>query len=249
MSTVLRVLVLGGTAEARALADALVEQGNAVTTSMAGRTRDPRLPAGDVRTGGFGGVDGLAAALDGVDVLLDATHPFAAVITDHAHAAAARTGTPLVVLRRPGWAPGPGDDWRRVPDLDAAAAHVDGHRVLLAIGRQGVGAFTGADAWFLVRAIEAPDVLPARAELLLARGPFALDDERDLLARHRIGLVVAKDSGGATEAKLVAARERGVPVVLVDRPPVPPGVTVVPDVAGALRACEPYRRARPDSVL
>lgn len=231
-----RVLVLGGTAEARELADALATTPDVVvTTSLAGRTRDPRLPAGDVRTGGFGGVDGLAAALSGIDLVVDATHPFAARMTEHAAAAAARTGTPLVVLRRPGWVAGPGDDWRRVPATGAAAAAVTGFdRVFLAIGRQGVGEFLDVDAWFLVRAIEIPDVLPARSTLVLERGPFALDDERDLLCRHRVDVVVAKDSGGATEAKLVAARELGVPVVLVDRPPLPAGLLAVEDVAGAL---------------
>lgn len=228
--------MLGGTGEARELADALHARGVEVTTSLAGRTRDPRLPAGDVRSGGFGGVDGLAAALAGVDVLVDATHPFAATMTEHAVTAARRTGTALIVLRRPGWVAGPGDAWRRVASLAEASMLVDGHRVLLAIGRQGVEAFVGADAWFLVRAIEAPPVLPPSSQLVLARGPFALDDERALLDRHRIDLVVAKDSGGPTEAKLTAARERGVPVVLVDRPPVPPGVAVVASVEEALRS-------------
>jgi precorrin-6A/cobalt-precorrin-6A reductase len=230
-----RVLVLGGTAEARELADVLAAEPDVVvTTSLAGRTRDPRLPAGTVRTGGFGGVEGLVGALSDVDLLVDATHPFAARMTAHAAAAAARTGTPLVVLRRPGWTAGPGDHWRRVPTTGAAAAAVVGsRRVFLAIGRQGVGEFLEVDAWFLVRAIEAPDALPPRAELVLARGPFALDDERALLRRHRIDVVVAKDSGGVTEAKLVAARELGVPVVLIDRPSVPDGVRVVGDVTGA----------------
>jgi precorrin-6A/cobalt-precorrin-6A reductase len=228
---VTRILVLGGTAEARELASRLSARGFPVTTSLAGRTRHPRLPAGEVRSGGFGGVDGLAAALGEVDVLVDATHPFAATMTEHAAAAAARTGTPLVVLRRPGWTAGPGDRWTRVGSLaEAARAIPAGARVLLATGRQGVEAFLAVDAWFLVRAIEGPDVLPPRAELVLARGPFALDDERALLERHGITLVVAKDSGGATEAKLVAARERGVPVVLVDRPPLPPGVDVATSV-------------------
>jgi precorrin-6A/cobalt-precorrin-6A reductase len=112
--------------------------------------------------------------------------------------------------------------------------------VFLAIGRQGVGEFLDADVC-LVRAIEAPDVLPARSELVLARGPFALDDECALLRRHRVDVVVAKDSGGATEAKLVAARELGVPVVLIDRPPVPDGVRVVEDVAGALAVVREQR--------
>jgi precorrin-6A/cobalt-precorrin-6A reductase len=158
-----RVLVLGGTTEARELADALAaEPGVVLTTSLAGRTRDPRLPAGTVRTGGFGGVDGLAAACAHVDLLVDATHPFAARMSEHAAAASARTGTPLVVLRRPGWVEGPGDDWRRVPTTGAAAAAVVGsRRVFLAVGRQGVGEFLDVDAWFLVRAIEAPDALPA----------------------------------------------------------------------------------------
>lgn len=231
-----RVLVLGGTTEARALAEALHARGDAVTTSLAGRTRHPALPAGDVRTGGFGGVDGLATALDDVDVLVDATHPFASVITEHAHAAATRTATPLVVLRRPGWEAGPGDDWRRVPTLARAAELVDGHRVLLAIGRQGVDAFLDTDAWFVVRAIEPPTTLPPRHHLVLARGPFPVADERALLAEHGIDLVVAKDSGGPTDGKLVAARERGVPVVLVDRPPLPRGVQSVDSVAAAVDA-------------
>jgi precorrin-6A/cobalt-precorrin-6A reductase len=226
-----RVLVLGGTAEARELAARLAARGDHVTTSLAGRTPHPRLPVGEVRTGGFGGVDGLVEALGDVDLLVDATHPFAATMTGHATAAAARTGTPLVVLRRPGWTAGPGDRWTRVPSLDAAASAIaPGARVLLATGRQGVEAFVDVDAWFLVRAIEAPDVLPARAELVLARGPFALDDERALLDAHGITVVVAKDSGGATEAKLVAARERCLPVLLVDRPPLPAGVDAVATV-------------------
>jgi precorrin-6A/cobalt-precorrin-6A reductase len=231
-----RVLVLGGTAEARELAARLAGRADVVvTTSLAGRTRHPRLPAGQVRTGGFGGVDGLAAALEDVDVLVDATHPFAATMTEHAVTAAARTGTPLVVLRRPGWTAGPGDRWTRVPSLDAAAAALpSGARVLVATGRQGVEAFVDVDAWFLVRAIERPAVLPARHELVLARGPFALDDERALLDRHGITVVVAKDSGGATEAKLVAARERALPVLLVDRPPLPAGVDALATVDDVL---------------
>ncbi|MEJ2889370.1 cobalt-precorrin-6A reductase [Actinomycetospora aeridis] len=230
-----RVLVLGGTAEARELATRLAARGDDVTTSLAGRTRHPRLPDGEVRTGGFGGVDGLAAALGDVDVLVDATHPFAATMTEHAAAAAARTGTPLLLLRRPGWTAGPGDRWTRVGSLAAAATSIPaGARVLLATGRQGVGAFADVDAWFLVRAIEAPEVLPARSQLVLARGPFALDDERALLERHGITVVVAKDSGGGTEAKLVAARERSLPVLLVDRPPLPVGVDVVESVDEAL---------------
>ncbi|MHC1561263.1 cobalt-precorrin-6A reductase [Actinomycetospora sp. C-140] len=235
-----RVLVLGGTAEARDLASRLAADGVDVTTSLAGRTRHPRLPDGDVRTGGFGGVDGLAAALEDVDVLVDATHPFAATMSAHAADAADRTGTRLIVLRRPGWTAGPGDRWTRVPSLEDAAARIaPGERVLLATGRQGVEAFVDVDAWFLVRAIETPDVLPERSKLLLACGPFALDDERALLDEHRITVVVAKDSGGATEAKLVAARERALPVILVDRPPLPERVDVVGSVDEVLSRIAP----------
>ncbi|WP_084681584.1 cobalt-precorrin-6A reductase [Actinomycetospora chiangmaiensis] len=230
-----RVLVLGGTAEARGLADTLTARGHAVTTSLAGRTRDPRLPAGEVRTGGFGGVEGLVAALHHVDLLVDATHPFAARMTDHAARAAAATGTPWVVLRRPGWVEQPGDRWLRVPTTAAAAGMLgDATAVFLAIGRQGVHHFAGLANVRLVRAIEPPDVLPPRAHLILARGPFALHDERALLAGHGIDTIVAKDSGGATEAKLVAAREAGLVVVLVDRPAPPGGAMVVADVDGAV---------------
>jgi precorrin-6A/cobalt-precorrin-6A reductase len=234
-----RVLVLGGTAEARALADTLTTRGHAVTTSLAGRTRDPRLPAGEIRTGGFGGAAGLAAALEHADLLVDATHPFAARMTAHAAEAAATTGTPWVVLRRPGWTEQPGDRWHRVPTTGAAAGELDhAESVFLAIGRQGVHHFAHLDNVRLVRAIEPPDVLPPRAHLVLARGPFALEDERALLADHRIDTIVAKDSGGATEAKLVAAREAGLVVVLVDRPAPPGGASVVEDVDGAVEWVE-----------
>ncbi|WP_433803215.1 cobalt-precorrin-6A reductase [Actinomycetospora sp. CA-084318] len=233
------MLVLGGTAEARALADTLTARGHHVTTSLAGRTRDPRLPAGEVRTGGFGGAEGLATALRHVDLLVDATHPFAERMSDHAAQAATTTGTPWVVLRRPGWTEGSGDRWVRVPTTSAAAGALgDAGSVFLAIGRQGVHHFAALEQVRLVRAIEPPDVLPPRAHLILQRGPFALDDERALLAEHRIDTIVAKDSGGATEAKLVAAREAGVVVVLVDRPAPPGGARTVPDVDTAVEWVE-----------
>ena len=223
-----RVLILGGTAEARALAGLLPH--DEVITSLAGRTSAPLRPAGEVRVGGFGGADGLAAHLraEHIDVLVDATHPFAARISHHAAAAAAVTGVPLLVLRRPGWTAQPGDDWHRVPDLTAAAARLPhlGHRVFLTTGRQGIAAFADVDAWFLARSVEPPaPPMPRRLEVLLDRGPFTLDGERRLLAAHRIDVLVTKDSGGP-DAKLVAARERGIPVVMVDRPPVPAAATV-----------------------
>ncbi|GAA4822406.1 cobalt-precorrin-6A reductase [Actinomycetospora corticicola] len=233
------MLVLGGTAEARALADVLTARGHPVTTSLAGRTRDPRLPAGEIRSGGFGGAAGLATALEHTDLLVDATHPFAARMTDHAAQAAAATGTPWVVLRRPGWTEQPGDRWHRVPTTGAASGEL-GHAqsVFLAIGRQGVHHFVHLDHVRLVRAIEPPDVLPPHAHLILRRGPFALEDERALLAEHRIDTIVAKDSGGATEAKLIAAREAGLVVVLVDRPAPPGGAVVVEDVDSAVEWVE-----------
>ncbi|MFF5081273.1 cobalt-precorrin-6A reductase [Actinoplanes sp. NPDC000266] len=222
-----RVLILGGTTEARALA-ATLHPAHTVITSLAGRTSAPLLPPGEVRIGGFGGVDGLIAYLrtSRIDVLVDATHPFAAGISANAAAAAAATGVPLIALRRPGWTEGPGDDWHRVPDLPGAAALLPrlGRRVFLTTGRQGIAAFAGVDAWFLARSVEPPaPPMPARLETLLARGPFTLESERRLLTEHRIDVLVTKDSGGP-DAKLAAAREHGIPVVMVDRPLLPAGV-------------------------
>lgn len=234
------VLLLGGTTEGRRLADTLSQlDGLRVTSSVAGRVARPALPAGQLRVGGFGGVDGLVAWLREHEVaaVIDATHPYAATMTEHAAMACSRTGVPLLRLQRPGWVRRPGDDWRRVSNLSAAARDVDdlGRRAFLTIGRQQVAAFAGVDAWCLVRAIEAPDPpLPRRSEVLLARGPFDLAGERETLRRWEIDVLVSKDSGGeATTAKLTAARERGIPVVLVDRPQVPAGVPVVGDVVAA----------------
>ena len=234
-----RVLVLGGTGEARRLAAALVAGGVDVLSSLAGRVADPVLPEGDVRVGGFGGADGLAAwlATHRPRAVVDATHPFAARITENAAAAAARHGTPLLRLQRPGWLPGPGDRWTYVDSLADAAAAVHGAgTVFLTTGRQGVGAFAALPGRVLVRAVDRPDEpLPAGAVLLLARGPFTEDEEAALMREHGVDVVVSKDSGGAmTEAKLAAARRLGLPVVLVRRPPLPAGVAVVTTVAEAL---------------
>ncbi|MFF0813681.1 cobalt-precorrin-6A reductase [Rhodococcus sp. NPDC003318] len=236
----MRLLVLGGTSEARALAGVLVDEpGIECVSSLAGRVREPRLPAGEVRVGGFGGVDGLATWLrdNGVDAVVDATHPFAARITANAAAATARVGTPLLVLRRPAWVPVAGDRWHPVPDLATAARTVPtlGERILLTIGRQGVDAFADAPGRYLIRAIDPPEgALPAETELLLDRGPFTVESEIALLRDHRIEVVVTKNSGGPlTEAKLVAARESGIPVVVVERPALPAGVPVVGAVTEA----------------
>ncbi|KJY35681.1 cobalt-precorrin-6A reductase [Streptomyces sp. NRRL S-495] len=243
------LLILGGTTEARALAAALAtalsttlstalagRPGLRVTSSLAGRVARPRLPAGEVRIGGFGGADGLADWLraERVDAVVDATHPFAAVMSGNAAAA-----VPLLALRRPGWAAVPGDDWHRVPSLDAAAALLPalGRRVLLTSGRQGIGAFAHLDGLhFVARSVDPPEPpLPAALDVLLDRGPFTLDGERAVLREHRIDVVVTKDSGGAATApKLTAARELGLPVVLVDRPPLPAGVPVAASVPEVL---------------
>ncbi|WP_405463540.1 cobalt-precorrin-6A reductase [Streptomyces jietaisiensis] len=239
------VLILGGTTEARQLAAAVfaARPGLRVTTSLAGRVTRPGALPGRVRLGGFGGAEGLAAWLreHAVDALVDATHPFAERITAHAARAAADTGVPAVFLRRPGFPPpAPEDRHLPVPSLAAAARTLAGlapRRVLLTTGRLGLAAFADLDHHhFLVRSVEPPGPpLPARTEVLLARGPFTHEDELTLLRRHEVQLLVTKDSGGsATAPKLTAARRLGLPVVLVRRPALPAGVTAVEDVAGAV---------------
>ncbi|WP_225635546.1 cobalt-precorrin-6A reductase [Streptomyces solaniscabiei] len=236
------VLVLGGTTEARRLAAVLADRpGVRVTTSLAGRVTRPGAVEGEVRVGGFGGADGLAVWLreQGVSALVDATHPFAETITANAARAAAACGTPVVILRRPGWHPGPGDRWHPVASLPEAAGllPVLGRRVFLTTGRLGLGAFahlTGLH--FVARSVEPPDPpLPPDTRVLLARGPFTVAGETAVLRDHRIDVLVTKDSGGAaTAAKLTAARDLALPVVVVRRPPLPAGVPVVPDVSGVL---------------
>ncbi|MEV6558801.1 cobalt-precorrin-6A reductase [Nocardia sp. NPDC051756] len=235
----MKTLILGGTREARELAAiASGEQGFDIVSSLAGRVRDPLLPVGAVRVGGFGGVEGLRKWLvdNGIEAVVDATHPFAGSISANAAAAAADLRLPLAHLRRPGWSAQSGDRWIRVPDLAAAAKTVGelGDRIFLTIGRQGVGAFAELTRpWFLIRAIDPPaGLLPPRHELLLARGPFALEDETRLLADRRIDVLVTKDSGGdQTDAKLAAARSAGLPVVMIDRPPLPEGAAILENVA------------------
>jgi precorrin-6A/cobalt-precorrin-6A reductase len=234
-----QVLVLGGTGEARRLAAALVAEGVDVLSSLAGRTAEPVLPEGPVRIGGFGGADGLAdwLAEHRPGAVVDATHPFAAQITAAAASAAARHGTPLLRLHRPGWTPTAGDTWRFVDSLTAAAEAVAGYRsVFLTTGRQGIRAFADLPGRVLVRSVDPPDEpLPPGATLLLDRGPFSVADELALMREHEVDVVVTKDSGGhLTEAKLTAARELGLPVVLVRRPPLPDGVDTVATVDEAL---------------
>ncbi|MGV9791522.1 cobalt-precorrin-6A reductase [Streptomyces sp. NPDC003435] len=239
----MHVLILGGTTEARRLAELLHgTAGPRLTSSLAGRVSSPRLPPGEVRVGGFGGVDGLVAWLrdHGVGAIVDATHPFAETMSFHAAQAAAVTHVPLLALRRPGWVPVDGDRWHETGSLEEAASALPrlGRRVFLTTGRMGLAAFADLDdLWFLVRSVDVPEApRPRRMETLLDRGPFTLDGERELIRRHRIDVVVTKDSGGAATApKLTAAREAGVPVVVIRRPPVPERVPVVPGPEQAAR--------------
>lgn len=226
----MRILLLGGTSEARELATRL--EGHEVVSSLAGRVAAPVLPDGDVRVGGFGGVSGLVDHLreHSFDAVVDATHPFAEHITAHAAEAAREAGVRHLLLRRPGFELR--EEYVVVPDVHAAAATIEPEsHVFLTIGRQQVAAFLHVDAWFLVRAIDPPHALPPRHVLVLDRGPFAVADERALMERHGIDTLVTKDSGGeATAAKLEAAADLGVRVVVVARPPLPDGLKPVETV-------------------
>jgi len=238
------VLILGGTGEARALAAALDAQpGVEVISSLAGRVTDPALPVGQVRIGGFGGVAGLSYYLsdEKIEAVVDATHPFAATITAHAAVAAPDAGCPLLILRRPGWRESGGDRWTRVPDIVAAAALVAAGppgTIFLTTGRRDLAVFAGD--WshdYVVRTVDPPTgAQPPRMTLLLDRGPYSVEGETALLRQHNVSVLVTKDSGGAmTMAKLAAARGLAVPVVMVDRPPLPVEVGVVETVDAAVQ--------------
>jgi precorrin-6A/cobalt-precorrin-6A reductase len=235
-----RVLLLGGTAEARRLADRLAGRGVDVVSSLAGRVATPALPAGAVRIGGFGGPAGLTEWLrtERVDAVIDATHPFAATITAAAAHATTALGLPFVVLRRPGWVAGPGDHWHRVDTLADANALLPalGRRVFLATGRGALAAFAHRDdLWFLLRSVDPPvSPLPANRVIVLDRGPFDVPAETALLRAHRVDVLVTRDSGGDhTAAKLTAARLLALPVVLARRPPLPDGPVVDSEQAAA----------------
>jgi precorrin-6A/cobalt-precorrin-6A reductase len=233
----MRMLLLGGTAEARALAKTLHPQLD-IVSSLAGRVPEPALPVGPVRIGGFGGVEGLRRWLqeERIDAVVDATHPFAATMTAHAAEVCGELRIPHLVLARPAW-----DSGTAVvvaSDTEAAEVVAQKHysRVFLTTGRSGVNAFTDSDAWFLIRAVTEPDnaALPRRYQLLLSRGPYHYDDEFALMREHRIDVLVTKNSGGdMTRAKLDAAAALHVPVVMVARPPLPAGVAAVGTVQEA----------------
>jgi len=220
----MKILILGGTGEARALAARLVALGHEVTTSLAGRTESPLRPAGALRVGNFGGVVGLADYLEasGFDRLVDATHPYAGLISGNAVGAAERTGIPLVRLLRPAWLEPAGANWIHVSEIEAAARALPvGATVLLTTGHEGLpDLLARTDCRFVVRLIEAPEqVLPGHAKLLLDRPPYHFAGETALFRGEGISHLVSKNSGGTqTVAKLEAARGLGVAVVMVERP-------------------------------
>ena len=230
-----RVLLLGGTREAVELARALARSPDVETTySLAGRTRRPASVPVPVRTGGFGGPDGLVAYLrdTNIDLVVDATHPYAETMSRHAALACERESVPRLVLHRPPWTPQPRDRWVEVSDAESAARALAGlgRRALLTVGSRGLAPFAAVPGVsFIVRAVEPPAaVLDAeRFEVVLARGPFDVESERGLLESRAIDVVVSKNSGGAAaRAKLEAARALGLPVVMIARPSPPPGVRV-----------------------
>lgn len=237
----MHALILGGTAEGRELARQLVDDGWDVTSSLAGRVDNPRLPVGSVRIGGFGGPAGLTKWLldNRVEVIFDATHPFAERISLSAAEAARATGIPLIALHRPQWEPQPRDIWIPVSNMTTAAelAARDYHHVFLTIGRQQLAPFA-ADPYnfYLIRTVDPPEVVvPKRHRIILSRGPFTVTEEKKLMKDNQIDCLVTKNSGGAmTHAKLDAARELGIPVLMVQRPEPPKVAIVVHTVAEAL---------------
>ncbi len=234
----IRVLILGGTGDALELAAKIsLLSGVEVITSLAGRTRQPSVPTGSVRIGGFGGQAGLVQYLQAqqIDFSIDATHPFAAQISWNAAAAAAEAEIPHLMLIRPAWQPMSrvsSDCWIEVDTLEAAAEAIPdtAKRVFLTTGRQQLAPFVPlTHLWFLIRSIDSPDpqTLMPNGLLLHDRGPFTLEQERHLLIDHQIDLIVSKNSGGeATYAKILAARELRLPMVMIRRPIMPAGAQV-----------------------
>lgn len=239
-----RILILGGTQEAYELAERLSQLGGMeIISSLAGRTRDPRLPKGQVRQGGFGGVAGLARYLrdERITHLVNATHPFADQISAHAVMAAHAAGVPLLRLLRPAWQALAEDRWIAAGEVAEAAVlcRRAGGRIFLTVGSGELDAFAGIhNAHFVVRMVDAPEVMPLHDfETITARGPFSLDDELRLLEERHINLLVAKNSGGnATYAKIEAARRLRLPVVMIARPPIAldPGSPTVETAEAAL---------------
>lgn len=234
-----RILILGGTREARELAQLLTDRGALPVTSLAGVTRRPAHVSGEVRSGGFGGVAGLATYLERerFDAVVDATHPFAAQISRHAAEAATRCEVPIVRLERPPWQAELKESWRRFADTASAAAAIpEGSRVWLTVGRKEASVFFARrGVTGVARMIEPPGIaVPADWAVICARPPFTQADELALIKRENISLLVAKNSGGEdTRAKLAAARESGISVYLVERP-AKPAIPTAPTPAAIL---------------
>ncbi|MCG7518938.1 cobalt-precorrin-6A reductase [Ruegeria sp. Ofav3-42] len=222
------LLILGGTTEANALAKDVAEQGIPATYSYAGRVDSPRPQPLPVRVGGFGGADGLAGYIrdHSVTHVVDATHPFAAQMSSNAVAACDETNVPLAALTRPAWSVQHGDRWDHVPDINSAVAALAGpaQRVFLAVGRMHLDDFAAQPQHhYLLRLVDEPDALPLpHCDVVVSRGPFTEADDRVLMQRHGIELVVSKNAGGTgARAKLDAARALGLPVLMIDRPALP----------------------------
>lgn len=234
MAALRKILILGGSAEARELAGRLAPRFD-VTTSLAGRVNNPTVPAGALRIGGFGGEVGLRKWLvdNSIDAVLDATHPFAATITENAVAACDRLGIPHLVLRRPPWPAGDATVVSSAAEAKDAVTAQGFSRVFLTSGRSSIGAFLFSDAWFLIRVVEpmSADELPERHHLLLSRGPYTVAAETELMRQYEIEVLVTKNSGGSmTSAKLEAAAALNIPVVMIDRPALPENVSTVATV-------------------
>jgi precorrin-6A/cobalt-precorrin-6A reductase len=235
-----RILILGGTTQARELAQRLAGRSDlAVTLSLAGRTAHPAAQPVPVRVGGFGGVQGLSAhlAAERIDALIDATHPYAAIIAANAARAAQIASVPLLALRRPPWVAVAGDRWREVADAGAAMRALGDtpRRVFLALGRNEIGPFVAAPQHhYLVRSVDPvePPLRVPHARYVIGRGPFGQADDHALLLAHGIEIVVAKNSGGdATYGKIAAARALGLQVIMLQRPTLPavPAVETIED--------------------
>jgi len=243
-----KILILGGTGDAVKLAAKLaITNEFEVISSLAGRTKKPSVLVGQVRIGGFGGADGLLNYLqeNAIDFLIDATHPCAGQITMNGAIAAKAAKIPHLMLVRPQWERVSGDNWIEVESVAAAAQAIPEsiNRVFITSGRQQLEPFLlrsqiHPQTWYLIRSIDPPDIDLPNSEVLLDRGPFSLEQERQLLQNYQIQSIISKNSGGAaTYAKIMAARELGIPIIMVQRPASPEGkkVTSIEDAIAWLK--------------
>jgi precorrin-6A/cobalt-precorrin-6A reductase len=253
-----RILILGGTREAVELAQRLHERDALeIVSSLAGRTHAPHMPPGKVRVGGFGGAAGLRDYLvrEKIDLLIDATHPFAERMHGNAAEASRGAGVPLLRLERPAWQPQSGDRWIMVESADDSAqlASTHGKRAFLTTGVKDLGAFRDIeDVWFLVRLVEAPpEPMPIRhCELIRGRGPFAAPDEEALMRRYNIDLLISKESGGdSTYGKIEAARKLGIPVIMIRRPAAKAGAEIVTSIDAVISWIDEILSERKSSTL